>query len=270
MSFWAFTKGAASMMRKEVEREEMAEEERLEWQRRLEFQQKLQEQAEAAKEKRRKVASGYDPGTGSYYEIDAQGNRAEYKAPKGVIDEYAKKQKAEEDDRLRKINNEEADNRRADRQLDISGGYLAQSREQTAYQKERDKENDRIRNLEMVAKGTIPGYGFGGGMFASQPGGGATPTNIQSTMEAVYKRLVSDETVSPEVKAAAAQIYGSSGKPLAQRLEDLRALEQKRFGTAAGTPGSSKDNPIDATTLPGPPPSGTWFRTPSGKVIQQP
>ena len=34
--------------------------------------------------------------------------------------------------------------------------------------------------------------------------------------------------------------------------------------------GGSRDNPVDATTLPGRPPSGTWIRLPSGAVVQVP
>lgn len=38
----------------------------------------------------------------------------------------------------------------------------------------------------------------------------------------------------------------------------------------AGKPGSTMDNPIDATTLSGPPPSGTWIKKPNGAVVKVP
>lgn len=39
---------------------------------------------------------------------------------------------------------------------------------------------------------------------------------------------------------------------------------------AAAAPGSSQDNPIDATSTPTQPPPGTWVRLPSGRVMQIP
>ena len=37
-----------------------------------------------------------------------------------------------------------------------------------------------------------------------------------------------------------------------------------------GQPGSSMDNPVDATSLSGPPPRGTWIKKPNGAVVQVP
>lgn len=96
MSFWAFTKGAASTLRKEIEREEMVEEERMEWQRRLEFQQKLQEQAEKAKRDRETLLTTVDLERGVIEEQSRSGGVTETKLSPSAVKQL-KEKKALED-----------------------------------------------------------------------------------------------------------------------------------------------------------------------------
>ena len=58
-----------------------------------------------------------------------------------------------------------------------------------------------------------------------------------------------------------------------QAFARAKASDEVVYGNSPfkqGQPGSSMDNPVDATSLSGPPPRGTWIKKPNGAVVQVP
>lgn len=80
------------------------------------------------------------------------------------------------------------------------------------------------------------------------------PAGPDMTLSEARKQLI--DAMTAEVIGAPTAGLMSGPKPSAS--------------ASASAPGSSKDNPIDATTQQTRPPSGTWVRLPSGNVVQVP
>lgn len=93
--------------------------------------------------------------------------------------------------------------------------------------------------------------------------------NALTTTEADIAAGIGNGTIPPEKGAAmlAAMSGGDVSVDLSGNKAETSAPKPKEQ-KGKDAPGSSADNPIDATTLTKPPKKGTWIRTPKGKVVQ--
>lgn len=223
--FWAFAKGMADTTLASMQEQQRSEDEQQKFLMRLQMQEKIQMDAEERRKKWEKVAEGYDPKSGNFYTVRADGTRTEAPAPQGFKDEYQEKKNLEKMAREAEAADKLADNKRADRAIDIQGGYLAQSRENAKYERERNKTLD----MATLAKAGL-GYGAGGGVFpmGTPPKAGSTLTENAAASQAqrAYDTILREG--DDNMKAAAAAVMASPGT-YAEKLTALNQLRGKQF-----------------------------------------